>query len=232
MYLLSSTMISRREHIGERMASSAAINRVSSGVLKIPDGYRRAWVSPCIREALRRKFPAFCVLSVLLVGVLGRDFFRRSTPGRFACNARSHRLRIEETRPRRPGKPVIRETIPRTSSPRSSTMSACLTAASTSPTATPAPSGARTRNSCPAQASARQTHRAYINDLRENLPSVFPACSSSSPADIVTQILNFGTPAPSTWKSRDNQRGISNRGKLANEFRHIPGAWMCSSASL
>ena len=37
----------------------------------------------------------------------------------------------------------------------------------------------------------------YIHDLRIALPTRFPACSSpSSPADIVSQILNFGLPAP------------------------------------
>src|SRR5260370_32604936 len=47
-----------------------------------------------------------------------------------------------------------------------------------------------------------------------------------SPADIVTQILNFGTPAPIDVKVTGmNQRGNYLVGeKLANEFRHIPGA--------
>jgi len=43
---------------------------------------------------------------------------------------------------------------------------------------------------------------AYINDLRENLPQRFPGVQFFfQPADIVTQILNFALPRPSTWKS-------------------------------
>src|SRR5262249_23950201 len=38
---------------------------------------------------------------------------------------------------------------------------------------------------------------AYIADLRERLPQQFPGVQFFfQPADIVTQILNFGTPAP------------------------------------
>jgi len=46
------------------------------------------------------------------------------------------------------------------------------------------------------------------------------------PADIVTQILNFGTPAPIDVEVTGmNQRGNYLIGeKLASEFRHIPGA--------
>src|SRR5439155_1365719 len=68
---------------------------------------------------------------------------------------------------------------------------------------------------------------AYINDLREKLPQRFPGVQFFfQPADIVTQILNFGTPAPIDVEVTGmNQRGNYLIGeRLANEFRHIPGA--------
>src|SRR5207245_1578053 len=48
----------------------------------------------------------------------------------------------------------------------------------------------------------------------------------AQPADIVTQILNFGTPAPiDVQVTGMNQRGNYLIGeRLANQFRHIPGA--------
>jgi len=67
----------------------------------------------------------------------------------------------------------------------------------------------------------------YINDLREKLPQRFPGVQFFfQPADIVTQILNFGTPAPIDVEVTGmNQRGNYLVGeKLASEFRHIPGA--------
>jgi multidrug efflux pump subunit AcrB len=68
---------------------------------------------------------------------------------------------------------------------------------------------------------------AYINDLRQSLPQRFPGVQFFfQPADIVTQILNFGTPAPiDVQVTGQNQRGNYLIGeKLANQFRHIPGA--------
>jgi len=107
-------------------------------------------------------------------------------------------------------------------------MSACLTAGSTSPTATPAPSGARTRKILvQLKASARQTHRGiHQRFARESPPAFSRRAVLLQPADIVTQILNFGTPAPIDVEITGmNQRGNYLIGeKLANEFRHIPGA--------
>jgi multidrug efflux pump subunit AcrB len=67
----------------------------------------------------------------------------------------------------------------------------------------------------------------YINDLRKRLPGEFPGVQFFfQPADIVTQILNFGTPAPIDVQITGmNQQGnYAAAVKLANEIRHIPGA--------
>src|SRR4029077_10076962 len=68
---------------------------------------------------------------------------------------------------------------------------------------------------------------AYIAALREKFPQRFPGVQFFfQPADIVTQILNFGTPAPiDVAVTGANQRGnYVVAEKLANEIRHIPGA--------
>jgi len=63
--------------------------------------------------------------------------------------------------------------------------------------------------------------------LRQRLPQIFPGVQFFlQPADIVTQILNFGTPAPIDVEIRGmNQQANYLVGeKLASQVRHIPGA--------
>ncbi|HTU57363.1 MAG TPA: efflux RND transporter permease subunit, partial [Polyangiales bacterium] len=65
----------------------------------------------------------------------------------------------------------------------------------------------------------------YVAQLREKLPAQFPGSSFAFlPADIVSQILNFGAPAPIDVQvvgpSSDN-REIADR--LLESLRHVPG---------
>ena len=67
----------------------------------------------------------------------------------------------------------------------------------------------------------------YIDQLRVKLPQQFPGTQFFfQPADIVTQILNFGTPAPIDVAISGNNINANYvvAQKLANEMRHIPGA--------
>jgi len=62
--------------------------------------------------------------------------------------------------------------------------------------------------------------------LREVLPQQFPGTEFFfQPADIVTQILNFGLPAPIDVQvvSTDMQSSYSLAQRIANRMRHIPG---------
>jgi multidrug efflux pump subunit AcrB len=68
---------------------------------------------------------------------------------------------------------------------------------------------------------------AYVDDLRRRLPREFPGVQFFfQPADIVTQILNFGTPAPIDIQitGMDQLANYEVGQKLAAEIRHIPGA--------
>lgn len=67
----------------------------------------------------------------------------------------------------------------------------------------------------------------YVKELREELPRRFPGVQFFfQPADIVTQILNFGTPAPiDVAITGANQQGnFAVAQKLAAQMKHIPGA--------
>jgi CzcA family heavy metal efflux pump len=67
----------------------------------------------------------------------------------------------------------------------------------------------------------------YIRDLRRELPHRFPGVEFFfQPADIVTQILNFGLPAPIDVQVVGADMGSSYAiaQQIANKMRHIPGA--------
>jgi multidrug efflux pump subunit AcrB len=66
----------------------------------------------------------------------------------------------------------------------------------------------------------------YVKRLREQLPKAFPGATFSFlPADIVSQILNFGSPAPLDVQisgvSLAQSRALAN--KLVAKIRHVPG---------
>ncbi len=66
----------------------------------------------------------------------------------------------------------------------------------------------------------------YVQALREQLPRQFPGVSFAFlPADIVSQILNFGAPAPIDLQIRGNNLAgnFAYANKLLSQIRRIPG---------
>ena len=79
------------------------------------------------------------------------------------------------------------------------------------------------------QIALRKDHRPtadYVRELREILPRAFPdTVFSFPPADIVSQILNFGAPAPIDIQIRGNNldANFDYANKLLKAIRRIPG---------
>jgi multidrug efflux pump subunit AcrB len=77
--------------------------------------------------------------------------------------------------------------------------------------------------------SLRQDHRAtddYVAQLRKVLPEKFPGVTFYFlPADIVTQVLNFGLPAPVDIQieGADVQGNRQVADRILQEIRHVPG---------
>ncbi len=68
--------------------------------------------------------------------------------------------------------------------------------------------------------------RGYMKRIRDELPRSFPGSSLYfQPADIVTQVLNFGLPAPIdvVIESNDLEKGFTVGRQLAARLRRIPG---------
>ncbi|OOG65533.1 RND transporter [Rhodanobacter sp. B04] len=66
----------------------------------------------------------------------------------------------------------------------------------------------------------------YVRQMRERLPREFPGVTFSfPPADIVSQILNFGSPAPITLQIRGNNlpANFKYADTLLREIKRIPG---------
>src|SRR5882762_3153291 len=233
MYLLSSDdEYHGEEHIGEKMGFFRRYQQgFERSFEKFRDGYRRALgIALHSPKLFAASFLAFCVLSVLLVGVLGRDFFPKVDAGQIRLHMRARTgLRIEETaRLADQVNAVIRETIPKD---ELTTVLDNVGLPYSGINLTYSNAGTVGSSDAEILVQLKEVRGkptgAYINDLRENLPQRFPGVQFFfQPADIVTQILNFGTPAPIDVEvTGANQRGNYLIGeKLANEFRHIPGA--------
>src|SRR5450631_5593 len=79
------------------------------------------------------------------------------------------------------------------------------------------------------QIKLREGHRPtndYVQALREQLPRAFPGLTFAFlPADIVSQILNFGAPAPIDLQVRgaNVNANFAYAGKLLGRIRRIPG---------
>ena len=79
------------------------------------------------------------------------------------------------------------------------------------------------------QIALREGHRPtadYVRELRERLPRQFPDTTFSfPPADIVSQILNFGAPAPIDLQIRGNNvdANFDYANRLLKEIRRVPG---------
>jgi multidrug efflux pump subunit AcrB len=79
------------------------------------------------------------------------------------------------------------------------------------------------------QISLNEGHRPtaqYVRTLREELPRAFPGVTFSfPPADIVSQILNFGSPAPIDLqiRGRDLPADFAYANQLLRQIRHVPG---------
>src|SRR5213082_2926040 len=233
MYLLSSEdEYHAEEHAGEKMGFFRRYQQgFERSFEKFREGYRNA-----LHTALH--FPrlftvailGFCALSLLIALVLGRDFFPKVDAGQIRLHMRARTgLRIEETaRLADQVNGVIRETIPKD---ELTTVLDNIGLPYSGINLTYSNAGTIGSSDAEILVQLKEVRGkptgAYINDLREKLPQRFPGVQFFfQPADIVTQILNFGTPAPIDVEVTGmNQRGNYLVGeKLASEFRHIPGA--------
>jgi multidrug efflux pump subunit AcrB len=193
-------------------------------------GYLRM-LETCIRG--RRVFvPVFlglCAAAFLLIPWLGRDFFPVTDAGQFNLHFRAKTgTRIEETA--RLGDLIetsMRETIPE--SELASIIdniglpySSINTAYSNS-----APIGTMDADVMVTLKPGHRPSDFYVHELRQKLPREFPGVAFYFlPADIVSQILNFGLPAPIDIQVSGPNLNANHifATNLLGQLRTVPGA--------
>jgi multidrug efflux pump subunit AcrB len=173
-------------------------------------------------------FLGVIVVSFLLVPFLGRNFFPQVDGGQMLLHVRAPvGMRIEETAARFTDvEQAIREVIPPAEvAAVVDNVGTYLSSINTIYNNT----GTIGESDGDIQISLNQGHAPtanYVNRLREQLPRRFPGMNFSFlPADIVSQILNFGAPAPIDLQIRGNDLAAdyAYANKLLAQVRHIAG---------
>ena len=240
-YLLSRTLIPTlvmyllRHYQEKRHEENASLwGRFQAGFERWFAGLRESYRDTL--EAImehRRPFVAaflgFCLLSGGLVFFLGRDFFPAVDAGQFRLHVRGRAgLRIEETaRLVDVVEQKIRQEVPRK---QINTVLDNIGLPYSGINLTYSNSGTIGTSDAEILVSLNPGHRPtgeYVHLLRRELPRSFPGVEFFfQPADIVSQILNFGQPAPIDIQlsGQNYAENYLIAEKIANRVRRIPGA--------
>jgi multidrug efflux pump subunit AcrB len=175
-------------------------------------------------------FVAFCVLSLGLVFFLGEDFFPSVDAGLMRLHIRGRAgLRVEETaRLCDEIEAVLRQEIPKD---EVKTILDNIGVPYSGLNLSYSNSGVIGSSDAEILVGLDPEHHHptadYVRKLRIDLPRRFPGVEFFfQPADIVTQILNFGLPAPIDVQvvGANMTQNYAIAQQIANKMRHIPGA--------
>jgi len=240
-YLLSRTLVptmamylmTHHEHDADRPKTSEIgrfQEKFEHGFEWLRDSYRNLMESVMHhRGAFVAIFLGFCLLSAGLVFFLGRDFFPSVDAGQFRLHVRGRAgLRIEETARLIDlvEQEIRREVPPEELTAILDNIGLPYSGINT----TYSNSGTIGTSDAEVLVSLSRDHHPterYIRGLRESLPRKFPGVEFFfQPADIVSQILNFGLPSPVDIQltGADYQRDYFLAQQIANRVRHVPGA--------
>jgi multidrug efflux pump subunit AcrB len=195
-------------------------------------GSYRSWLAACLnhRRIFAVAFLAFCLGSCLLAPYLGQDFFPKVDAGQMRLHVRARTgTRVEETAILCDHiEEMIRRDIPKKeleSIVDNIGLPYSGINVSYNNGGTIGPFDAEILISL-----NRENHHAtegYIRKLRHNLTLAFPGVSFFfQPADIVSQVLNFGLPSPIDIQvvGRNQLANYRIANEIAGQLRRIPGA--------
>lgn len=240
-YLLSRTLVptmamylmKHHEHDAEKPKTSflgRMQEKFEYGFERMRDAYRNLMESVMHhRAAFVSIFLGFCIASSGLIFFLGRDFFPSVDAGQFRLHVRGRAgLRIEETaRLVDEIEQEIRRELPQG---QITTVLDNIGLPYSGINTSYSNSGTIGTSDAEVLVSLAKDHHPteeYVHHLRETLPRKFPGIEFFfQPADIVSQILNFGLPSPVDVQlvGADYQDNYFIAQQIANRLRHIPGA--------
>src|SRR6516162_6937247 len=239
-YLLSRTLIPTlvmyimRGHEHKAAGPKTILGRFQRGFERGFDGFRNGYYQMLETTLVHRKlfglcFVAFCVLSLGLVFFLGEDFFPSVDAGLMRLHMRGPiGLRVEETaRLADEVEAFLRQEMPRD---EIVTILDNIGLPYSGINLSYSNSGVIGTSDAEILVGLNSEHHHptadYIRKLRSELPRRFPGVEFFfQPADIVTQILNFGLPAPIDIQvtGADMQSNYVIAQQIANRVRQIPG---------
>jgi CzcA family heavy metal efflux pump len=251
-YILSRTLVPTlvmyllRGHEHESHGATANSQKKSGGILaplyrmqqsfeswfaRVREGYHST-LQACLehRRIFITCFLSFCVASLGLLFFLGQDFFPAVDAGLFRLHVRARPgLRIEETaRLCDEVEKVLREKIPQK---ELVTILDNIGMPYSSINNTYSTSGTIGTSDAEILVSLNQEkHRPtaeYVKQLRAELPERFPGVEFFfQPADIVSQILNFGLPSPMDIQvvGKNTAQNYLIAQSIAGRLRHVAGA--------
>lgn len=219
---------------GDALRKPSALQRVYQAFDRRFERVRRAYtlllsVVLSKRGGFIGLFLGFCLLSCLLYPVLGRDFFPTVDAGQIRLHVRAPTgTRIEETaRLTDQVEVAIRELVP---ADQLETILDNLGIPNSGINLSYSNAGTIGTFDAELLLSLKEGHRPtehFVSVLRAELPKRFPGIEFFfQPADIVTQILNFGLPAAIDvqFSGNDMAGNAARAAELTKAIKQIPGA--------
>ena len=240
-YLLSRTLIPTlvmfimRGHEHRSETPKSFLGRFQRGFERKFEDFRRGY-EQLLETTLEHRgifvlcFLAFCLLSLGLFMFLGQDFFPQVDAGLLRLHVRARPgLRVEETaRLVDQIEAALRQEIP---NGELQTILDNIGLPNSGINQSYSSNGTIGTSDAEILIALDPAHHHptanHIRHLREALPRSFPGVEFFfQPADIVTQILNFGLPAPIDVQivGTDMANSYQLAQQIANKMRHIPGA--------
>ncbi|MGD0568370.1 MAG: efflux RND transporter permease subunit [Candidatus Sulfotelmatobacter sp.] len=240
-YLLSRTLIPTlvmfimRGHEHRAQAPKSFLGRFQRGFERKFEDFRRGYEA-LLETTLEHRgvfvllFLAFCLLSLGLFFFLGQDFFPQVDAGQLRLHVRARPgLRVEETAKLCDEiEATLRQEIPKG---QLQTVLDNIGLPNSGINQSYSSNGTIGTSDAEILIALDPEHHPptarLMRHLREVLPQRFPGVEFFfQPADIVTQILNFGLPAPIDVQIIGTDMGSSYliAQQIANKMRHIPGA--------
>ena len=238
-YLLSRTLVPTLAmyllRVKEHGASTARglFRRFQQSFERIFDRVRERYHSLLQGLVFRRRvfIPSFlglCVAAFILVPFLGEDFFPQTDSGQFILHVRTPTgMRIEETaRTFDLVEDEIRKEIPPSQIDNILDNIGLPYSGMNTQHLTDGTLGAGDGDILVTLKPKHGPTAAFVRALREDLPRLFPAETFYMlPADITTQILNFGEPAPIDvqFEGNDAYASMAQADKMLGQLRQVPG---------
>jgi CzcA family heavy metal efflux pump len=239
-YLLSRTLIPTlvmyimRGHEHREEAPKSFLGRFQRGFERKFEDFRRGYEA-LLETTLEHRgifvicFLAFCLLSLGLYNFLGQDFFPQVDAGLLRLHVRARAgLRVEETaRLCDEVEATLRDEIPQG---QLQTILDNIGLPNSGINQSYSSNGTMGTSDAEILIALDPEHHpptaGLMRHLREVLPQKFPGVEFFfQPADIVTQILNFGLPAPIDIQiiGADMYANYDIGQQIANKMRHVPG---------